>query len=273
MQKVLKGLLWGLVFFWVSGVAQPPEGAILARITRWFDGDTATISFRETPPPGVSAHETVRLLGINAPEVGEPWSEEATRHFRRLTMGKAVYVELNSQELRDAHRRLLAYLWVETEEGWVLVNENLLRAGLARLLVYDPEREKYYCRFVRALVEAQMEQLGLWSEFADPLALAQIEANPVPYVTQVVSVVFTVAQVSVDPKGWSLWAEGSRYGFRTILSPDPCARPWVHETPWSEWIGKEVLVTGVLQWDSLRGGPRIEVGFPEQIRLWTKEGT
>lgn len=267
MRAFLLATILGLSFLVL--LAQPPEGAFPARVTRWVDGDTCMLRFTETVPPNLFRYETIRLLGVNAPEVGEPFADEATQFFRKLTMGKQVYVELNPYERRDLHNRLLAYLWVETEEGWTLVNEALLRAGLARLLVFYPEREKYYCRFLHALTLAQLEGLGLWESAGNPRELWEIEADPVRYVTQAVSAIFEVSRVGLERQGWALWAAGSRYGLRAVLDPGVCRSFWNLEVfdP-AVFMGKKVLVTGELLWDSLGGGPRIVVRFPEQLRLW-----
>lgn len=256
-----------------SCAAQPPAGAIPARILRWHDGDTAQVRLTGDPPAGVGSHEAVRLLGIDTPEVGEPFADDATRFFRSLTMGKDVYVELNPVELRDRHRRLLVHLWVETEEGWVLVSEALVRAGLARVLVYYPEHEPYHCRLLRARALTQVDRLGLWGTFAEPLTVGEIEASPVRYVAEVITVTFTVSRVGEDKWGLSLWADGSRYGFRAILDPAACPASWEGASlPTSDWVGATVAVTGELLWDSFGGGPRIEVRFPDQLALTAGEG-
>jgi len=256
----------GLLAF--AGWAQVPQGVVPAVITRWLDGDTATITFRGTPPEGVATRETVRLLGVNAPEVGEHLSEEATRFFRDLTQGRVVSVGFNPGKLRDTHRRLLVYVWVETEQGWQMVNEAVLRAGMARLLLYEHEPEPYGCTFRRAQTLAQVEKLGLWGAFSEVLSLFQVEARPVLYVTQAVSVNFRVGSVTVDRSGWSLWAEGSRFGFRALVRGSMCPEAWSeHGWDFFDWVGQEVVVSGELLWDSLGGGPRIEVLFPEQLKL------
>ncbi len=267
------GLLLALILLWaVGGVGAPPGDALPGRVLRWYDGDTAQIRFTGEVPPGLGTHEVVRLLGVNTPEVGEPLSEEATRLFRSLTMGRAVYVELNPFEVRDRHSRLLAYLWVEAEEGWVLVNEEILRAGLARLLVYYPEQEKYYCRFLRALALAQQDKLGLWGNFPRPLSLAEVEADPVRYVGEAVTVVFEVAWVGQDRWGQSLWAAGSRYGFRAILDPRLCPAAWAEaDVPGADLVGQRMAVTGELLWDTFGGGPRIVVRFPELVEFSPRE--
>lgn len=260
-----------LLLVGVLGLAQPPEGAFPSRITRWLDGDTAQIRVLGTPPHGIAPYETVRLLGVNAPEGGEPFADEATRYFRTFTMGKTVYVELSPWEFRDTHSRLLAYLWVETSEGWVMVNEEILRAGLARLLVYFPEREKYYCRFLRALTLAQVEKLSLWGEFPEPISLEAMEADPVRYVTEVATVAFEISRVGQEREGWALWAARSRFGFRAILQPDFCSGSWLSSFLEQDLEGRKVAVTGEIQWDSLTGGPRIVVRFPEQIAVLAEE--
>lgn len=266
--RIVVGLL---LIFAVLGISQPEE-AFPARIMRWYDGDTAQIRIVGKPPSGIAPYETVRLLGINTPEVGEPLSEEATRFFRALTMGKTVYVELSPWERRDNHSRLLAYLWVETSEGWVMVNEELLRAGLARLLVYYPELEKHYCRFLRALVDAQVEKKGLWAKFPEPMTISELEADPLTYVTEVATVVFTVSRVGEDRDSWFLWAAESRYGFRAVLSPEPCMGfALLQSLRPEELVGKKVAVSGEVRWESLYGGPRIVVHFPEQIEVWEEE--
>jgi len=256
--------------FVIPALAQP-EGTFPARIVRWMDGDTAQIRIVGTPPAGIFTYETVRLLGINTPEVGEPFSEEATAYFRKLTMGKTVYVELSPWEFRDVHSRLLAYLWVETPEGFLMVNEALLKEGLARLLVYFPDREKYYCRFLEALAFAQREKKNLWGKYPEPLPLWEVEGNPLKYVLEGVTVVFEVSRVGQERGGWCLWAAQSRYGFHAVLQPSPCTQVWWQSMLEGNLIGKKVAVTGELRWDSLFGGPRIVVLFPEQIQILEEE--
>lgn len=269
MKVLRKSLALGALLVAVGVVfAQPPQESFPARIQRWIDGDTAFIRVLGSTPSGVGNYETIRLLGINTPELGEPWAEEATRLFRTLTMGKTVYVELSPWERRDIYSRLLAYLWVETGKGWVMVNEELLAAGFARLLVYYPERERYYCRFLRAVALAQTEGRGLWESARTPLELEKIEADPVQYVTTAVAVILEVSHVELDQLGWSLWANASRYGFRVVVQPQLCWNAWDPEDfdP-TVLVGQRIVVTGELLWDSLRGGPRVVVWFPEQIRL------
>lgn len=238
-------LLMGLAF------AQPPEEAQAVRIARVVDGDTVVL---------LGTHDYVRYLGIDTPEVGEPYYYVATKVNRDLVLRRDVYLEFGRQK-RDGYGRLLAYLWVKEGDDWVLVNERLLRLGVARLYVLWPEEEKYYGRFLRAVTLAQVEKRALWGKFKDPLPLATIEADPVIYVTEAVTVAFTVDWVGELEDGWGVYAADSRYGFHVVVRPELWERLGLSP---EGLAGRELQVTGQLKWESLQQGPYIEVIIPEQ---------
>jgi len=108
---------------------------------------------------------------------------------------------------------------------------------------------------------AQVEKRALWSKFKDPLPLTTIEANPVPYLTEAVTVVFTVERVEGREDGWYVYAADSWFGFHLVVWPQV----------WEELdlsprglVGAKLQVTGQLSWDSLTEGPYIQVLIPEQ---------
>ena len=70
--------------------------------------------------------ETVRLVGIDAPEVGECGYERAADNLARLTLGKPVRLG-RSDEDRDRYDRLLRYVDAGTNDAGLL----LIRNGLA----------------------------------------------------------------------------------------------------------------------------------------------
>lgn len=129
----------------------PDEAATVQRVV---DGDTLLLS----------DHTRVRLIGVNAPESVkpdspvEPFGPEAsdfTRHF--VAEGK-VRLEFDKERV-DQYGRTLAYVWVEDK----LLNEELVRAGLARC-----EKQYHYSaqkknRFIRAEKEAKDARRGIWS--------------------------------------------------------------------------------------------------------------
>lgn len=138
-----------------------------------IDGDTVQVRKRgET--------ETVRLIGIDAPEVAGPYTEaecygvQAARQTRELLDGRSVLLEADpSQDEIDRFGRRLAYLW---RDDGLLVNQWLIREGLAYEYTYDRDAPyRYARRFRDAEAAARKAAVGLWSEetcAGDPLAPA-----------------------------------------------------------------------------------------------------
>jgi|Deesub1362B_J571_1020462.scaffolds.fasta_scaffold00026_105 endonuclease YncB( thermonuclease family) len=235
----------------LTAPAQPSETAVTAVVSLVIDGDTVILN----------NGEYVRYLGIDTPEEGEEFYWAAKSYNRRLVWRKKVYLEIGP-ERRDGYGRLLAYIWVEREGKWLLVNEELLRKGLAKLLVIWPDH--YHERLLRALTLAQVEKRGLWGKYRKPFTLEEIEQNPVQYVTEVVTVDFVIASVEARGDRWYVRAINSRYGFHTIVHKEVWGSLGISDE--EELIGKRVEVTGELRWDNLLKGPHIEVLIPEQ---WT----
>lgn len=141
-----------------------PSGTDTARVVSHVDGDTVRLA-----PPRLSeilpAGETpVRLLEIDTPELshtGDPddcYAVEASDALATLLpVGEDVDV-LRDAELLDPYDRTLLYLW--TEDG-VFVNEELVRLGYARAVLYEPN-DRYIDRIRAAEREARDADRGLW---------------------------------------------------------------------------------------------------------------
>ena len=80
------------------------------------------------PPPGPSAEEKVRLMGIDTPEVGRPGADAATRFVRRSIGADPVYLAFDFRR-RDRFDRLLAYVYLA--DG-ALLNARLIACRLAQ---------------------------------------------------------------------------------------------------------------------------------------------
>jgi len=100
--------------------------------------------------------EKVRYLGINAPELGQPYSSQALKLNKKLVLNKKVRLEFDIQK-RDKYNRLLAYVW----SGGVLVNEKLVKEGLAVSETIQPN-VKYQDRILKAQQEARKNCRGIW---------------------------------------------------------------------------------------------------------------
>ena len=129
------------------------------------DGDTLSVSYQ-------GADESIRLIGFDAPETGEPFSDEATQALEGLVAGETVRLEFDVEE-RDQHGRLLAYVWV----GNKMVNVEILRQGVATVYTVPPN-VKYVDAFTAAQDEAQAAGLGIWGGPSDsPVEISNLHPN------------------------------------------------------------------------------------------------
>ena len=157
----------------------------------------------------------VRYLGINTPERGQAFFQEAKAFNRRLVEGKGVRLE-KDQILEDKYGRLLAYVYVDGE----MVNERLLEAGLAHLFVIPPNL-KHYDRLLDRQRQARLAKRGMWKRLTSPLRITSLEAdppgddrrNPNEEYVRIVNVIDEV----VDPRGFTLTdRHGHRYIFPSL---------------------------------------------------------
>jgi micrococcal nuclease len=137
-------------------------------VARAVDGDTILLANRAR----------VRLIGVDAPESVkpnhpvEPWGPEASSFTRQFVSGGRVRLEFDQERL-DQYGRFLAYVWV----GDRLLNEELVRAGLARVEFNYHYRSAMKTRFRRAQDEARAAGLGIWSDEPLPPRQAPLPAR------------------------------------------------------------------------------------------------
>ena len=112
------------------------------------DGDT----FRTT------TGERIRILGIDAPEMTRPWSEEAQAYLDDLVHGKNISLRIQSHAPLDTHGRTLAICKMYKGD----IAELLLSAGLARLMVF-PEDIYDPTSYELAEQMAKERKIGIWS--------------------------------------------------------------------------------------------------------------
>ena len=78
--------------------------------------------------------KSVRLIGIDAPEIGEICSTQAAQQLSSLIEGKTVYLEKDVSET-DSYNRLLRYVYV----NGAFVNFELVYNGYAYAVSYPPD--------------------------------------------------------------------------------------------------------------------------------------
>lgn len=98
---------------------------IRGKVIKVYDGDTITVldsldggKFR------------IRLVGIDAPEKGQPGDAEATEYLSRLLLGKEVIIRYKAI---DYYRRPLGIVYLPDDRN---INSEMLKKGLVKK--YDP---------------------------------------------------------------------------------------------------------------------------------------
>lgn len=135
----------------VAAEQVPVRRDISGSVVAIHDGDTLTVLV------GTTQHK-IRLNGIDAPELGQAWSQRSRELLASLCFGKTVRVRVLDT---DKYGRELGDVYA----GEVFVNAELVRAGLAW-------HYKAYSRdtALAALeAEARAQKRGLWAD-----------ANPIP---------------------------------------------------------------------------------------------
>lgn len=80
--------------------------------------------------------KTIRLIGINSPEVGENYYQEAKDELKELIYRKKIRLERDTGN-KDVYGRLLRYVYVDD----LLVNGEMIRLGLARYEEIEPNKK------------------------------------------------------------------------------------------------------------------------------------
>ncbi|HEY7463405.1 MAG TPA: thermonuclease family protein [Candidatus Limnocylindria bacterium] len=133
-----------------------PRGEFVeADVVDVIDGDTLKVRID-------GQVESVRYIGIDAPERGDPGSKRATAENRELVAGGTVVLEVDRSN-RDHFGRLLRYVWVREGGEWLFVNRALVRHGLVVAKSYPPDTARQ-SQLDRAESRARQEKLGIWAE-------------------------------------------------------------------------------------------------------------
>jgi micrococcal nuclease len=117
-------LIFAIILIWSFTFFRTYETKDLIERVRVIDGDTLEIN-----------GETIRLLGINCPEKGEKYYEEAKEFLENLTTGKEI--EIKRKE-KDIYGRTLAYIFLDGKN----VNLEIIKEGYAN--PYYPISEDTY---------------------------------------------------------------------------------------------------------------------------------
>ncbi|MFH1616403.1 MAG: thermonuclease family protein [Planctomycetota bacterium] len=131
----------------------------LYRVVKVIDGDTIKVDIG-------GEIETVRLTGIDTPEIANSYSSredyfgpEAARYAKQLMEKRSVYLIPDPmQSNRDKYARLLRYVFLE--DG-TLINAKLIKEGFAFNYIYEPFQ--FMKQFDYLEKRAKENRLGLWA--------------------------------------------------------------------------------------------------------------
>jgi endonuclease YncB( thermonuclease family) len=101
----------------------------------------------------------LRLIGIAFGTSGKESPGAAVDFLRNHTVDRELFLEFD-RERRDRRGRILAYVTVDG----LLLNEELIRAGLARIDVGVLLNTSMASRFRRAQEEAHLAERGIWHD-------------------------------------------------------------------------------------------------------------
>ena len=162
---IVVGFVCLLVLIWRfiagDGVGVEPAPNLLEEgvhvVRRVVDGDTLLLA----------SGARVRLQGIDTPETVledhpvERWGPEATQFAKDFVRRADSRVRLTfSLERKDRHDRFLAFVW----DGDIMLNEELVRAGLAHARLNYRYSGTMKRRLAKAQEEARAAKRGLWSK-------------------------------------------------------------------------------------------------------------
>ena len=121
-------------------------------ISKVIDGDTV-----------VAEGDSIRLIGIDTDERGQPCYSEAKKRMEELALNKEAVLERESEN-KDQYGRLLRYIFIGNEN----INLKMVKEGLAVARFY-PENIKYKDEIVAAEKEARAAVIGCkWKSEASP---------------------------------------------------------------------------------------------------------
>jgi hypothetical protein len=220
-----------------------------------IDGDT----FR------LETGETVRLIGIDAPELSQPGGEVSREYLAHLLLGNPITLERGYED-SDKYNRLLRFVYI----GDLCINEEMIRQGYAeaRYLSENPIRE-YYLQLER---EAEDKKAGLWSDNVfQPRSHLDWDSNPPvinwvnadDYYNQYVIVEGTIVDTYNSGIVCFLNFHKNYQYFTAVIFA--CDFPGFPDPPDTYYLGKKVQIIGIIK--EYRNSPEIIVKTPEQIKI------
>ena len=213
----------------------------------------------------LSNGETVRLIGIDAPELSQPGGEESREYLTQLILNRGVTLKTGYED-QDKYNRLLRFVYT----GDVCINEEMIRQGYAeaRYMSPDDPLHEYY---IQLEIEAETARAGLWSDnifqprsnlrWGDKIPVIDW-SNAHMYFNQYVIVEGTIVDTYNSGTVCFLnFHTNYQYFTAVIFASDFLGFPFIPE---DFYLGRKVQIIGIIK--EYKGSPEIIVKTPQQIR-------
>jgi len=233
-------------------------GGVVVEVT---DGDTVVLN----------DGRKVRLIGTQAPKLplgrdnSETWplAPEAQQALSDLLFNKTVRLGFGGEEL-DRYDRVLAHVFVETEQGEVWAQLFMVEQGLARVYSFPDNRQCLEPLFA-AEARARAERLGIW---ANPYYSVRAADRPDDLRTRAGHYELVEGRVLLaDRSGSRIFLNFGRFWKEdfTAVIETPALR--LFEAAGMDPTVLEGALVRIRGWVDNRDGPRIEITHPEQIEV------
>jgi len=238
-----------------SAQKKTPSVVRVTKVAAVIDGDTIEIE----------GGQWVRYLGIDTPEIGQPFYEEARNKNKELVLGKNVRLDICKSEPKDKYGRLLAYVYINQ----TMVNRELLISGYARTLIIPPcgvEKTEEFRQYQKAAME---KKLGLWGRKTHVITKDFIPASDaVRFIDERKAIYGKVMGVREGRSAIFIEiGNTAKTGLRVVIfkQDEKNFRDNGIE-PLTYYQGKKIVVYGKIK--IYKGTLEVIVGSPSQIGVW-----
>ena len=138
-----------------TATTTPIPDEALGLVVEIIDGNTLAVVLDGDP---ANLAYTVKLLGIEAPDVVSPWGAVAYETSQRMANLKVVRLVKDETDY-DEDGNLLRYVYIENQ----MLNIVLVERGLANAQISEPDTD-FETEIEEAEARAQESRLGLWSQ-------------------------------------------------------------------------------------------------------------
>jgi micrococcal nuclease len=119
------------------------------KVIRVIDGDNLELDNAKS----------IRLYGINCPEKGQKFFQEAIDLSTKLALNNQIRLDYQPNYEKDRWGRIAAYVFIND----TFLNEHLIRQGFCEVTIYKKRAKlKYQDQLLNAQNQAKQEKIGKW---------------------------------------------------------------------------------------------------------------